>query len=119
MRPDGLPIWVSPVEPGSTHDLTAARQHVLGALYAAATRGLLILADGGYDGAGLGVLTPVEQPPAGQQLDIDNRTYNTLLRSLWAIGERGFALLSQCWRVLQHVTASPPRSQTSPQRPSS
>ena len=29
MRPDGLPVWVSPVEPGSTHDLTAARAHVL------------------------------------------------------------------------------------------
>ncbi|MQB02053.1 MAG: IS5/IS1182 family transposase, partial [Actinobacteria bacterium] len=27
-RPDGLPVWVSPVEPGSTHDLTAARAHV-------------------------------------------------------------------------------------------
>ncbi|MQA17481.1 MAG: IS5/IS1182 family transposase, partial [Pseudonocardiaceae bacterium] len=53
-RPDGLPVWVSPVEPGSTHDLTAARAHVLGALYAAAGRGLPTLADPGYDGAGLG-----------------------------------------------------------------
>ena len=34
LRPDGLPIWISPVEPGSIHDLTAARDHVLGALYA-------------------------------------------------------------------------------------
>lgn len=40
MRPDGLPIWVSQVEPGSAHDLTAAREHALGALYAAAARGL-------------------------------------------------------------------------------
>jgi len=40
MRPDGLPIWVSDVEPGSVHDLTAAREHALGALYAAAARGL-------------------------------------------------------------------------------
>lgn len=31
-RPDGLPVWISPVEPGSVHDLTAAREHVLGAL---------------------------------------------------------------------------------------
>lgn len=48
MRPAGLPIWVSDVEPGSTRDLTAARAHVLGALYAAAARGLPTLADPGY-----------------------------------------------------------------------
>lgn len=39
MRPDGLPIWVGPVEPGSVHDLTCARDHALGALYAAAALG--------------------------------------------------------------------------------
>ncbi|WP_432844230.1 hypothetical protein [Dactylosporangium sp. CA-092794] len=31
MRPDGLPIWVSEVEPGSPQDLTVAREHALGA----------------------------------------------------------------------------------------
>jgi hypothetical protein len=31
--PDGLPLWLSEVEPGSTNDITAARAHVLGALY--------------------------------------------------------------------------------------
>ncbi len=51
-RPDGFPIWISPVEPGSVHDLTAARAHVLGALYAAASRGLPTLADPGYEGVG-------------------------------------------------------------------
>jgi hypothetical protein len=107
MRPDGLPIWVSDVEPGSAHDLSVARKHVLGALYAAATRGLPTLADPGYEGAGHGVYTPVKQPADGRQLDIDTRTYNMLLRSIRCIGERGFALLSQRWRVLQHVTASP------------
>lgn len=107
MRPDGFPVFVSDVEPGSTHDLTAAREHVLGALYAAASRGLPTLADGGYEGAGHGVYTPVKQPGDGRDLDVDTRTYNTLLRSLRCIGERGFALLSQRWRVLQHVTACP------------
>lgn len=38
--PDGLPLWIAEVEPGSVHDLTAARTHVLSTLYAAATRGL-------------------------------------------------------------------------------
>ena len=49
MRPDGLPIWVGPVEPGSMHDLTCAQHHALGALYAAAAQGLPTLADPGYD----------------------------------------------------------------------
>ncbi|MET7397142.1 transposase family protein [Dactylosporangium sp. NPDC005572] len=107
MRPDGLPIWVSGVEPGSIHDLSAARTHALGALYAAATRGLPTLADPGYDGAVHSVCTPVKQPADGRQLDIDTRTYNMLLRSMRCIGERGFALLTQRWRVLQYVTAAP------------
>ncbi|GAA2350006.1 hypothetical protein GCM10010170_039300 [Dactylosporangium salmoneum] len=109
MRPDGLPIWVSQVEPGSAHDLTVARQHALGALYAAAARGLPTLADPGYDGAGIGVHTPVKQPADGRALDVDTRTYNMLLRSLRCLGERGLALLTQRWRALQHVTASPSR----------
>ena len=107
--PDGMPLWVSDVEPGSTHDLTAAREHVLGALYAAASQGLPTLADGGYDGAGIGVHTPVKQPPGNQVLDLDTRTRNALLRGLRAIGERGFALLTGRWRGLQHITISPRR----------
>jgi hypothetical protein len=39
MRPDGVPVWLSAVEPGSTHDLAAARVHVLPALYPAAAGG--------------------------------------------------------------------------------
>jgi hypothetical protein len=87
--PTGFPLWVSDVEPGSVHDLTAARAHVLGALYAAAAAGLPTLADGGYTGAGIGVFTPVKQPADGQVLDVDNRTYNALLRGLRCLGERG------------------------------
>jgi hypothetical protein len=109
MRPDGLPIWVSPVEPGGVHDLVAAETHVLGALYAAAAHGLPTLADPGYAGAGIGVHTPFKQPADGSDLAIDNRAYNMLLRSLRCLGERGFALLTGRWRVLQHITASPER----------
>src|SRR5215472_2769418 len=36
LAPDGFPLWVSPVEPGSVHDITAARAHALPALYRAA-----------------------------------------------------------------------------------
>lgn len=90
------------------HDLVCAQEHALGALYAAAAQGLPTLADPGYDGAGAGVYTPVKQPPDGRGLDVDNRTYNMLLRrSLRGVGERGLALLVGRWRVLQHVTACP------------
>jgi hypothetical protein len=106
--PNGLPLWVSDVEPGSVHDLTAARAHVLGALYWAASQlGLPTLADGGYDGAGIGVRTPVKQPAGDQVLDADNRCYNALLRGLRCLGERGFAVLTGRWRALRHITASP------------
>jgi len=31
LAPDGFPLWVSPAEPGSVHDITAARIHALDA----------------------------------------------------------------------------------------
>ena len=70
--PDGHPVAVSDVEPGSTHDLAAARATgFLGALHAAAALlGLPALADKGYDGAGAGVLTPTK----GRGLHGDNLT---------------------------------------------
>ena len=106
-RGDGFPLWLSPVEPGSVHDITAARIHALPALYRAASLGLPTLADPGYEGAGIGIKIPAKQPPDGRDLDLGNRTRNALQRSLRCLGERGFALLTQRWRTLQHVTASP------------
>jgi DDE superfamily endonuclease len=107
LAPDGFPLWVSDVEPGSVHDLTAARLHALPALYQAATDALPTLADPGYDGAGIGIHIPVKQPSGGGELDINTRTRNALQRSLRCLGERGFALLTGRWRTLQHITASP------------
>ena len=107
LAPDGFPLWVSEVEPGSVHDLTAARLHALPGLYWAAAADLPTLADPGYDGAGIGIHIPVKQPPGGRELDIGTRTRNAVLRSLRCLGERGFALLTQRWRTLQHITASP------------
>ena len=114
LAPDGFPLRVSEVEPGSVHDLTAARLHALPGLYRAAAADLPTLADPGYDGAGIGIHIPVKQPPGGRELDIGTRTRNAVLRSLRRLGERGFALLTQRWRTLQHITASPGRSATSP-----
>jgi hypothetical protein len=108
MEPDGFPLWLSEVEPGSTHDITAAREHVLGALYWAYSQlDLPTLADGGYRGAGIGVHTPIKQPADNQVLDVDNRTYNTLLHGLRCLGERAIALLVGRWRALRHITTSP------------
>ena len=107
LAPNGFPLWVSEVQPGSVHDITAARAHALPALYRAAATGLPTLADPGYDGAGIGILMPVKQPTDGRELDINTRTRNALQRSARCLGERGFALLNQRWRTLQHITASP------------
>jgi hypothetical protein len=107
IAPDGFPLRVSGVEPGSVHDITAARIHALPALYRAAATGLPALADPGYDGAGTGIHIPVRQPLGGRDLDINTRTRNALLRSLRCLGERGFALLTGRWRTLQHITVSP------------
>jgi DDE superfamily endonuclease len=107
MLPGGLPIWTGPAEPGHVHDITAARAHVLPALYRAAAAGMPTLADGGYEGAGIGIRVPVKNPGGNQRLDPGTKTRNALLRGLRSQGERGFALLSQRWTTLQRITASP------------
>jgi hypothetical protein len=68
------------------------------------------LADSGYEGAGIGVLVPAKKPAGNQELDIGTRTRNALLRGLRCQGERGFALLTQRWAALQHITADPDRT---------
>ncbi|MDT0347408.1 transposase family protein [Streptomyces litchfieldiae] len=109
--PDGTPLWVSDVEPGSTPDITAARLHALPALYKAAAEGLPTLADKGYIGAGVGIRVPVRRPKgqSEQALHADTRMTNALIRHLRALGERTAAELKQRWRALQRVTLSPNR----------
>ena len=106
MYPGGLPMWISDVVPGSVHDLAAARENTLPVLQKFTAR-MPALADTGYFGAGHGVVTPVKRPAGVKELDINARTGNMLLSSLRCRGERGFALLSQRWKVLRNVTASP------------
>lgn len=103
--PSGFPVWSSPVEPGRTHDIAAARLHILPALYAvAALAGLPTLTDKGYAGAGIGVLSPTK----GRNLAPDNRTRNALLTSLRALGERGNAILKN-WKALTRIRLDPAR----------
>jgi hypothetical protein len=105
--PDGHPVAVSDVQPGSTHDLAAARATgFLGALYAAAAvLAVPALADKGYDGAGAGVLTPTK----GRALPPDNLPRNQLLGCLRAQGERGIALLKTRWKALARIRLCPQR----------
>ena len=110
MLPGGLPIWAGPAEPGHVHDITAARAHALPALCRAAALGMPTLADGRYEGAGIGICVPVKNPGGNQRLDPDTKTRNSLLHGLRSQGERGFALLTQRWAALQRITASPRRT---------
>ena len=105
--PDGHPVAVSDVEPGSTHDLAAARATgFLGGLHAAAALlGLPALADKGYDGAGIGIHTPAK----GGNLAPSTATRNRLLTRLRAEGERGIALLKTRWKALRRIRLCPQR----------
>ncbi len=103
--PSGYPVWVSDVEPGSTHDITAARAHALAALYPTAARGLPTLTDKGYVGAGLGIQVPTKGP----NLHEDHQTRNVMISALRAPAERANALLKRSWRALERVTLDPCR----------
>jgi hypothetical protein len=105
--PDGFPLWTSEVLPGVTHDLTAAREHALPALYKAAADGLPSLGDKAYQGAGIGIHTPIKKPVGGNVLDPDNRTHNALINGLRALGERAMALLKTRWKALHRITLCP------------
>jgi len=102
--PGGFPVWSSPVEPGSVHDIAAARNHCLPALYAAAA-GLPTLTDKGYQGAGIEVHSPVK----GHNLHVCNASYNMLLTALQALGERANAELKQRWKCLRRIRLGPSR----------
>lgn len=103
--PTGYPAWTSPVEPGSVHDITAARAHALPALYPAAAAGLPTLTDKGYTGAGIGIKVPLK----GANLAPDNRATNLLITALRARAERANALLKSSFKALRRITVCPSR----------
>ena len=98
----GYPIWTSPAEPGSVHDIEAARTHVLPALYPAAADGMVTLSDKGYVGAGIGIKTPIK----GSKPDTGARSYNQIQASLRAPAERANAL-PKGFKALKRVTLDP------------
>ena len=76
----GFPVWTAPVEPGSTHDITAARTHALPALYRAASLEMPTLADKGYTGAGIGIKVAANNSDP----DPGTRWRNALITSMLA-----------------------------------
>lgn len=65
-RPDGTPLWFSRATPGRTHDLTAARAHVIA--QACFTRQILVLADRAYQGVGAIFRTLLPPPRTARAL---------------------------------------------------
>ncbi|WP_432545866.1 transposase family protein [Kineococcus sp. SYSU DK004] len=104
---------VSPVEPGCTHDLTAACLHALPALYAAARHGVPTLADEAYIGAGAGIRVSARRPRGAAQVsDRSTQGWNSYVNSARAFVEHGIAHLKTCWRILRHVSLCPWRIST-------
>ncbi|GAA2349066.1 hypothetical protein GCM10010431_86170 [Streptomyces kunmingensis] len=83
--PFGRLLWASPALPGSTHDLTAARQH--GIIDALTDAGLGCWADKAYQGAG----GPVRVPFRGRRLTRWKRRYNTTHAKIRCRGEQAVA----------------------------
>jgi dienelactone hydrolase len=67
----GRLIWLSAALPGSTHDLTAAREH--GIIDALAEAGVRTFADKGYQGAGGTVRTPFKRHHRRPPLSVTRR----------------------------------------------
>lgn len=77
--PHGELIWASPALPGSTHYLTAAREH--GIIDALTARAIACYADKGYVGAGGAVGTPYKRKKhrkLGKRKKLFNRHHATV-----------------------------------------
>lgn len=90
--PFGRLLWASPALPGSTHDLTAARQH--GITEALTESGLKRGADKAYQGAGRG-----RRPKRWK------RRHNSSHAKIRCLGEQAMAPLKG-WRLLRKLRCS-------------
>ncbi|MGW2183413.1 transposase family protein [Streptomyces sp. NPDC001732] len=97
--PFGRLLRASPALPGSTHDLTAARQH--GIVEALTEAGLGCWADKAYQGAG----GPVRVPFRGRRLKRWKRRHNTTHAKIRCLGEQAMATLKG-WRLLRKLHCS-------------
>jgi hypothetical protein len=91
----------------------------LPALYHAAVAGLPALADPGYDGAGIGILLPVRQPPCGREPDVNIRTRNASSGRCAAWVNAGSPCSPAAGAPSSTLLPAPAKSATSPARHSS
>lgn len=103
--PHGDLIWASPALPGSTHDLTAAREH--GIVAELTARAIACYADKGYVGAGGAIGTPYKRK-SHRKLGVRKKLFNRYHAKVRAPGERGAATLKE-WHILRKARCSPSR----------
>jgi hypothetical protein len=103
--PHGELIWASPALPGSTHDLTAAREH--GIVHTLTSWAIAGYADKAYVGAGGAIGTPYKRKK-GHKISKRKKLYNRHHATVRAVGERGAATLKQ-WHILRKARCSPSR----------
>lgn len=99
--------WVSPALPGSTHDLTAAREHTI--IDALADKEVMTFADKGYQGAGGTVRTPHKRHHPRPPLSRNQKAVNRSHAKIRALGERANATL-KTWKVLTRLRCCPQRA---------
>lgn len=105
--PAGRLKWISTALPGSTHDLTAAREH--GILDALTTADVMTFADKGYQGAGGSVRTPFKRHRRRRRLSRREKAVNRSHARIRAIGERANATV-KCWKLLAKLHCCPKRA---------
>jgi transposase len=103
--PRGRVLWASPALPGSTHDLTAARQH--GVVAALVDADAWAYADLAYQGAGPNITVPFRRRP--RRLSRNQRVVNRNRARNRAPGERAVATL-KTWKVLTKLRCCPRRA---------
>jgi hypothetical protein len=97
--PFGRLLRASPALPGSTHDLTTAREH--GIVEALADARLTCWADKAYQGAG----RPVRVPFRGHRLMRWKRRHNTTHAKIRRLDERAMATVKG-WHLLRKLRCS-------------
>lgn len=95
----GRLLWVLPALPGSTRDLTAARQH--GIIETLTAEGLKCWTDKAYQGTG----GPVRVPFRGRRLKRWKRRHNSSHAKIRCLGEPAMDTLKG-WRILRRLRCS-------------
>jgi hypothetical protein len=105
--PAGRLAFVSAGLPGSTHDLTAARDH--GLIDALASASVMTFADKACQGAGGTVRTPFKRHHHRPPLSRNQKEVNRAHARIRGIGERAIATL-KTWKLLARLHCCPQRA---------